>query len=126
MIIEDCMKKRNIKDYAVRLLMGILVLYMLFIGAKFLTRQILIEKLGMDNAFTRLFFPIENGKEPNEDSQKQEESYEKVNIDWLSLYPYQNGGPILEEEEGATLRLRARRLTRAKPSSRDWRQIISR
>ena len=66
------MKKRNIKDYAVRLLLGILVLYMLFIGAKFLTRQILIEKLGMDNAFTRLFFPIENGKEPNEDSQKQE------------------------------------------------------
>ncbi len=103
MIIEDCMKKRNIKDYAVRLLLGILILYMLFIGTKFLTRQILIEKLGMDNALTRLFFPIENSKEPDEDSQKQEESYEKVNIDWLSLYPYQNGGPILEEEEGNAL-----------------------
>ena len=93
------MKKRNIKDYAVRLLLGILVLYMLFIGAKFLTRQILIEKLGMDNAFTRLFFSNENSKEPNTDSQKQEESHEKVNIDWISLYPYQNGGPILEEKK---------------------------
>ena len=85
MIIEDFMKKRNIKDCAVRLLLGILVLYMFFIGTKFLTRQILIEKLGMDNAFTRLFFSNENSKEPNTDSQKQEESHEKVKIDWISL-----------------------------------------
>lgn len=97
------MKKRNIKDYAVRLLLGILVLYMLFIGAKFLTRQILIEQFGMDNAFTRLFFPREDSKDSDTDPQKQEESYGKVNIDWLSLYPYQNGGPILEEEEGNAL-----------------------
>ena len=97
------MKKRNIKDDAVRLLLGILVLYMLFIGTKFLTRQILIEKLGMDNAFTRLFFANEKTKEPNPNSINQEVNHEKVKIDWRSLYPYQNGGPILEEEEGNAL-----------------------
>ncbi len=59
---------------------GILVIFMLTIMARVLTRQIAVKRLHMDNAFTRMILV---GKENLQKVQKT------ANIDWEALYPFE-------------------------------------
>ncbi len=97
------MKKWRAKDIIVRIVMAVQILFLLYIGAKFVTRQVLIEKFGMDNAWTRLFFAETEDKQEDTQNNPTIGNNEKIKIDWISLYPYTNGGPIMEEDNRSRL-----------------------
>lgn len=81
------MKEKRIRDICVTICFGLLVFFMASILIRFLTKQILVDKLGWDNAFTRtIFLGDDILKGESVTTNKNGEVY--VNIDWESLYPF--------------------------------------
>lgn len=95
------MRKFTIRDITARLCFGILLLFMLSILLRFFTRQVLIEKLHIQNRFTELVFW------GNEDAGKlfdeSEEEQEPIAIDWQELYPFEEDDlkahPVVNEKK---------------------------
>ena len=83
------MKTRTLFEGAMFFCWTVLVFFMLSIGIRFLTRQILVEKLGWDNVFTELVF-WGDGQMSIEKGNDEEESEGFVYIDWKERYPFQN------------------------------------
>ena len=81
------MENKNILDIATRLCFATLLFFMLMIVARFLTRQLLVEKLSWDNLFTKIvFWGDENmGNTPNLEDENGDIS---VEVDWESKYPF--------------------------------------
>lgn len=71
-------RKLGLMDIIARLMLAILFLLFLAVSARFLTRQILIKRFGMDNAFTRAV----NFDAPNLDKGNW------VDVDWSTQYPF--------------------------------------
>lgn len=106
------MKKGRIKFFIMRLCMAVLICFMGIAAARFLTRQLLVEKLHMDNAFTRLIFWGNPGLgviEISEDPAEEEETL--PTIDWQQLYPFcgENALPShgQDEEKGILIKIGA-------------------
>ncbi len=85
------MKKRTILDMTARICFSLLLLALATIIIRFLTRQILVEKLGWENAFTEMVFWGDEfmgdiSAAPGEDGEVLTE------VDWEARYPFRNGG----------------------------------
>ena len=81
------MKEKNKYKYIVSgVCFGILVLFMLSIGVRFFTRQILINKMGMNNTFTRLIFFDNENMQENSNVQGSDEG---CVINWEKYYPFE-------------------------------------
>lgn len=97
------MKNGKIKFVIMRFCMAVLVCFMGIAAVRFLTRQLLVEKLHMDNAFTRLVFWGNPGLGVVVGAENQMEQEEKLPaIDWQERYPFsgENALPSHEEKEG--------------------------
>lgn len=80
----------NKLTYAVtRIIASVLIIIMLFIGVRYVTRNFLILKLGMDNAFTSFVF-FDEPKMTKTADENNELGGETVNVDWEKLYPFEN------------------------------------
>jgi len=79
------MDKKNsvFTKISIYMIITIMIVLLCSIGLRIFTRMVLIEKLSMDNTFTRIvmFDNKSLSTLPNQNSQK---------IDWLSLYPFEN------------------------------------
>lgn len=64
--------------------LGILILFMVSIGIRFFTRQVLVKRMGIDNGFTRVVF-FDNDLMSQTDDEKSKEG-----IDWTQLYPFED------------------------------------
>lgn len=83
----DKNRKVSFRDVVMRACIVIMVFFMVTILARFFTRQILVKRLGMDNAWTQFVLSgTELGEVDNE-----EEVDEEGNIDWQELYPFEEG-----------------------------------
>lgn len=73
--------KKSVLGIAVRICFVVLVFFMLTIIVRFVTRQVMVERLGWDNAFTRIVFwgdeEMGNGGETKA-------------VNWSALYPFQD------------------------------------
>lgn len=67
--------------------LSILILFLFSIGLRFCTWQILIKRMGMDNAFTRLVFW----------DQKAMTTTSYIDIDWEALYPFEETEPMSDQ-----------------------------
>ncbi len=83
------MKDKTILDITVRVCFLLLILALVTIFVRFLTRQILVEKLGWDNAFTKTIFWGDEfmGDSPDDLDENREIL---VDVDWASKYPFSN------------------------------------
>lgn len=83
------MKNKSILDISMRACFALLIFFLVTIMARFLTRQILIEKLGWNNVFTKIvFWGDENMGETPKLPDETEEIM--VEVDWEKLYPFNN------------------------------------
>lgn len=71
----------RLRAAAARLMAALLVFVMCLLGLRFVTRQVLVKRMGMDNALTRL---ILTGAEELGDMAR-------VSVDWEALYPFAQG-----------------------------------
>ena len=78
------MKTKTILDRTIIFCWAVLVFFMVTIAVRFLTRQILVEKWGWDNAFTELVFW--GDEQMNVDDGENAE--ETIDIDWAARYPF--------------------------------------
>lgn len=83
------MKSRSILDISMRACFALLIFFLITIMARFLTRQILVEKLGWNNVFTKIvFWGDENMGNALSISDENEDV--TVEVDWDKLYPFNN------------------------------------
>lgn len=81
------MKDKTILDMTTRACFLLLVLVMATVFTRFLTRQILVEKLGWDNTFTKIVFWGDEFMENTSDS-PDENGEILVKVDWAAKYPF--------------------------------------
>jgi hypothetical protein len=83
---------------------GVLILFMGSILLRFFTRNILIEKLNMNNAFTRaVFFDAPDMEaEPEAEAEK---TIDTSAIDWTALYPFEDTAGVEDEPPGLKERI---------------------
>ena len=75
-----------LKKYIMLFCFGILVFFMITIGIRFLSRQLLVKELHADSAFTHaVFFDNEALSRPVEDQSIRSRS---IPIDWKEKYPF--------------------------------------
>lgn len=74
-------RKVSFRDVVMRACIIIMVFFMVTIMVRFFTRQILVKRLGMDNAWTRF---VLSGTELGE-------ADVDIDIDWQALYPFEEG-----------------------------------
>jgi hypothetical protein len=82
--------------------LGILVFFAATIVVRFLTRQILIEHFGMDNAFTELVWfdnSIAGGFDKDENDSGEEDSSATKDINWEEQYPFDSSMSNLDIAE---------------------------
>lgn len=80
--------KTTLMTVITRIMLASLIIFMISIGMRFITRQIIIEHLSIDNLFTQaVMFDTEILK--NKVKTKSDE-IQSVNIDWTSDYPFDN------------------------------------
>lgn len=77
----DKNRKVSFRDVVMRACIVIMVFFMVTILARFFTRQILVKRLGMDNAWTQF---VLSGTELGE-------ADVDIDIDWQALYPFEEG-----------------------------------
>ena len=85
------MKKSNqIKTIVSYFIIGILMFFMLSIFVRFFTRQILVKRLGIDNAFTAFVFFDNVNMETSDLGAHADNSdgYTNVTINWEHQYPF--------------------------------------
>lgn len=82
------MKNRSILDISMRACFAFLIFFFVTIMARFFTRQILIERLGWNNVFTKIIFWGDEsmGNVPN----LYENGEVTVEVEWDKLYPFNN------------------------------------
>lgn len=85
------MKNRTVLDVTLRICFAILVFFFLTIMIRFFTRNVLVEILGWNNAFTKIIFLGDEamGDAPNISGEGGEV---KVEVNWEDLYPFKNAG----------------------------------
>lgn len=81
------MHKKSIADLALIFCWAVLIFFFVSIITRFLTRQILVEKLHWDNAFTRIVFA---GNQVLNVVAGDEEGEISVDIDWAKKYPFRD------------------------------------
>lgn len=83
------MKNKTVLDISVRICFFVLVFFMLVIVIRFFTRQVCVEIMGWDNAFTKTVFLGDEGivNKPKPVEKEGEET--TVEVDWDKLYPFQ-------------------------------------
>lgn len=88
------MKKNTLEDVAARFCFAVMLFFMATICVRFLTRQILIDGLSMDNALTRLVFfdNQEAGVRWTEEADA-----ETVTVDWQERYPFRKQDLALDQ-----------------------------
>lgn len=79
------MRKKSILEWSLLLCWALLFFFFMTIAARFLTRQILVERLHWDNAFTRLVFL---GSEKMGKLEGEDDTAVLIPIDWPSRYPF--------------------------------------
>ena len=82
----------NIKNKLMLFCMGVLVLALLTIGVRLVTRHLLVKKLNMDNAITQtIFFDNDNlAKNMEETEPVNDDGSIRIKIDWEQQYPFDN------------------------------------
>lgn len=88
------MNNKSITDISMRFCFAVLLFFLVTIMTRFLTRQIFVEKLGWDNAFTKIVFWGDKnmGKAPGIPDENGEVT---VEINWSKLYPFRDGSEPL-------------------------------
>lgn len=95
-------EKITITNIVTRVCFIVMVIFMVSIAVRFITRQVFIEKLGWDNLFTRIvFFGDEGmGSSPDENGEVT------VDIDWQDRYPFSDkylpSSEIIDPTSGVT------------------------
>lgn len=84
----NTLKRYNAKDIIMRICMSIMFFFCITIIVRFLTRQILVEQFGMDNAFTQFVFIGNTDMGVIEDNQMGAEKVEYEMINWRERYPF--------------------------------------
>jgi hypothetical protein len=74
-----------------RCFIGVMVLFMASIFLRFFTKNVLIEKLQMDNIFTKIIF---FDSPTSEETAAKETTTEEVDIDWEKLYPFRDSDAV--------------------------------
>lgn len=83
------MKSRSILDISMRACFALLIFFLVTIMTRFFTRQILVEKLGWNNVFTKIVFWGDDDM-GNLLSIPDENEDATVEVDWDELYPFNN------------------------------------
>lgn len=97
------MSKKNRQDRveqrACAVVLAIILFFLGTIIIRTLTRQILVKRIGLENAFTNtVLFDVQNLNNAGEDESRagEDESRAGVEIDWETLYPFQNSAISIE------------------------------
>lgn len=92
------MREGRIKNTVTGLCIVIMTGFMLTILVRILTKNILINQMGMDNLFTRIVFYGDDEILPS-GAADEHTGTERVRIDWQELYPFAADPDLPEEEE---------------------------
>lgn len=90
-------RQKRVSDLLIKLCLFVLVFFMFTIALRFVTRNVLVERLGMNNAFTEMVFFDANEMGATEETSDAEETEnrEEIEIDWAKLYPFEEAPTVV-------------------------------
>ncbi|HQO56931.1 MAG TPA: DHHW family protein [Clostridia bacterium] len=87
-------RKISVLYIVTRVMLAILIMFSVTILVRFFTRQVLIEKMGMNNRFTRAVFF---------DALRMEENVQSPQIDWSGEFPFDEVGSPVEARSNQSI-----------------------